>query len=48
MIRRFSDNNASEDVVAVLAEICDEWKRPTTTRSGKSVTRRSAIDFFFF
>ena len=40
------DNDAYEDVV--LAVISDEWEEPTTTRSGRTVTRRSATDFVFF
>ena len=47
------DNSGSEsssdeeDVILAFIDDDEEVERPATTRSGKAITRRSEIDFFF-
>lgn len=42
-----SDSDSHQEDM-VLAEICDKWEQKTTTRSGRTVSKKSEIDFFFF
>ena len=42
------DRDESRDVILAFIDDEEEVERPATTRSGRSITRRSEIDFSFF
>ena len=42
------DRDESSDVILAFIDDEKEVERPVTTRSGRSITRRSEIDFSFF
>ena len=42
------DRDESSDVILAFIDDEKEVERPATTRSGRSITRRSEIDFSFF
>ena len=42
------DRDESSDVILAFIDDEEEVERPTTTRSGRAITRRSEIDFFLF
>lgn len=41
-----SESGDSDQEDVVLTEICDKREQQTTTRSGRTVSRRSETDFF--
>ena len=43
-----SINSGGEDVILAFIDDEEEVERPATTRSGRSINRRSEIDFSFF
>ena len=43
-----SINSGGEDVILAFIDDEEEVERPATTRSGRSINRRSEIDFPFF
>ena len=42
------DRDESSDVILAFIDDEEEVERPATTRSGRTITRRSEIDFFLF
>ena len=42
------DSDESSDVILAFIHDEEEVERPATTRSGRSISRRSEIDFSFF